>query len=133
MRFGVVAGALVAAVLLTLLHLLLGFFGAFLIHVNDSTGWLYMKAFPLAQLLTLFILINFNLCLFNMIPLGPLDGSYVLKDLLTRDWSRNYEDWNRSYGSQVLFGLVLVSIAIPGFSIFSWIPVISRWLLRLLL
>ncbi len=132
-NFQVRQGDAIVAAAGPLMNLLLGFLGALMIHVNDSTGWLYMKAFPLAQLLTLFILINFNLCLFNMIPLGPLDGSYVLKDLLNRGWSRKYEDWNRSYGSQVLFGLVLVSIAVPSFSIFSWIPGIGRWLLRLLL
>ncbi len=82
------------------------------------------------RFLTLFILINFNLCLFNLIPLGPLDGSYVLSGFLRRELKWKYEEWNARFGYQALLGLVLVSVVIPGFSFFSWISQISRGMLR---
>ena len=78
----------------------------------------------------LFILINFNLCLFNLIPLGPLDGSYVLSGFLRREMKWKYEEWNARLGYQALLGLVLLSVVIPGFSFFSWISQISRGMLR---
>ncbi|HAF88683.1 MAG TPA: site-2 protease family protein, partial [Deltaproteobacteria bacterium] len=37
---------------------------------------------PMLELLYLFIFINFNLFLFNLIPLGPLDGNSVLPHFL---------------------------------------------------
>ena len=113
-----------------LMNLLLGFVAGGLIHLFHFTGWLYWEGFPLVKFLTLFILINFNLCLFNLIPLGPLDGSYILSGFLNRELKWKYEEWNARFGYQALLGLVLVSVVIPGFSFFSWISQISRGMLR---
>ncbi len=63
---------------------------------------------------TLFILgvyINLSLALFNMIPIGPLDGHWVIQAILPRDLSMQYERLNRAYGSMVFIGLVLMA---PG-------------------
>ena len=113
-----------------LMNLILGIVGGGLIHLFHFTGWLYWEGFPLVKFLTLFILINFNLCLFNLIPLGPLDGSYVLSGFLRHELKWKYEEWNARFGYQALLGLVLVSVVIPGFSFFSWISQISRGMLR---
>ena len=113
-----------------LMNLILGIVGGGLIHLFHFTGWLYYEGFPLVKFLTLFILINFNLCLFNLIPLGPLDGSYVLSGFLRRELKWKYEEWNARFGYQALLGLVLLSVVIPGFSFFSWISQISRGMLR---
>ena len=115
------------------MNLMLGLGGGALIHLFHSNGWLYWEGFPVMSFLTFFILINFNLCLFNLIPLGPLDGSYVLSGFLKRELKWKYEDWNARFGNQALLGLVLVSVAVPGFSFFSWISGISRGMLRLLI
>ena len=116
-----------------LMNLLLGLGGGALIHIFHFNGWLYWEGFPLMKLLTFFILINFNLCLFNLIPLGPLDGSYVLSGFLNRELKWKYEEWNARFGYHALLGLVLVSVAVPGFSFFGWISQISRGMLRLLI
>ena len=113
-----------------LMNLILGIVGVGLIHFFHFTGWLYWEGFPLVKFLTLFILINFNLCLFNLIPLGPLDGSYVLSGFLRREMKWKYEEWNARFGYQALLGLVLLSVVIPGFSFFNWISQISRGMLR---
>ena len=115
------------------MNLMLGLGGGALIHLFHFNGWLYWEGFPVMRFLTFFILINFNLCLFNLIPLGPLDGSYVLSGFLKRELKWKYEDWNTRFGNQALLGLVLVSVAIPGFSFFSWISTISRGILRWLI
>ena len=51
-----------------LMNLILGIVGGGLIHLFHFTGWLYWEGFPLVKFLTLFILINFNLCLFMCRP-----------------------------------------------------------------
>jgi len=78
------------------------------------------------EILYLFILINFNLCLFNLIPLGPLDGNSVFPHFLPSDLRGRFQNWNYRYGSQALIGLVLLSMFLPGFSAFSWISSISK-------
>ncbi len=108
------------------MNLLLGIAGGILWQVFAGAGVFEVMGMPLDELLFWFMFINFNLCLFNLIPLGPLDGSYVLPQLLPRDLRRRYESWNLSFGSQALMGLVVVSMLLPGFSAFSWISAMSR-------
>ncbi len=108
------------------MNLLLGIAGGVLWQVFAGAGVFMVLGVPLDELLFWFMFINFNLCLFNLIPLGPLDGSYVLPQLLPRDLRRRYESWNLSFGSQALLGLVVVSMLLPGFSAFSWISSLSR-------
>ena len=62
--------------------------------------------------------INIILMLFNLIPIGPLDGHYILPYFLTRDHAYKYVRWNAQYGSMVLFGLIGLSfLGVPIFSI----------------
>ncbi len=54
-----------------------------------------------------FIIINLSLMLFNLIPLGPLDGAKILRGIAPRDWDR----WlipMEQYGSFILLGLLLL-------------------------
>ncbi len=61
--------------------------------------------------------INLLLMLFNLIPLGPLDGHYILGYLLPRQLSETYLDYNRRYGHFLFLGLILLSlVGIPIFS-----------------
>ena len=85
------------------------------------------------ELLYLFIFINFNLCLFNLIPLGPLDGNSVFPHFLPVNLKRRFQYWNYRYGSQALIGLVVLSMFLPGFSAFSWIASISKSMINGLL
>ncbi len=64
-------------------------------------------------------LINLLLMLFNLIPLGPLDGHYILAYLLPQNVAIPYLDLNRRYGHFLFLGLILLSIA--GLPIFSWL------------
>ncbi|MBF0276981.1 MAG: site-2 protease family protein [SAR324 cluster bacterium] len=112
------------------MNLLLTFLGAVLFNILASSGALNDS---IAQFLFLFMLINMSLCLFNLIPLGPLDGSYVLPYLLPADSRRKYQMWNRQYGTHAIMGLLLLSIFLPSWSPFSWISRISREVIRILI
>ena len=61
------------------------------------------------QLLVLMGFINFILLLFNLIPLGPLDGHHILEYALPRELAARYRRFNQRYGYALLFGLVLLS------------------------
>ncbi len=65
-----------------------------------------------------FIGTNLALMLFNLIPLGPLDGAKILRGIAPREWDSTLIQLER-YGTFILLGLVLL-----GGSIFSFI--ISR-------
>ena len=104
-----------------LLGLVASFLHSFLVHNN----LILQAVVPEVDPLKLFIFINFNLCLFNLIPLGPLDGNSVFPHFLPSDLRRRFQNWNYRYGSQTLIGLVILSLLLPGFSAFSWISSIS--------
>ena len=108
-----------------LMNLLLGLIGAFLYWILAHNSITILAGVPLLFLLKLFIIINFNLFLFNLIPLGPLDGNSVFPHFLPPNLRIRYQHWNFRYGSYVLIGLVLLSILLPNFSAFSWITSIS--------
>ena len=108
-----------------LMNLLLGLIGAFLYGILAQNSITILAGVPLLFLLKLFIIINFNLFLFNLIPLGPLDGNSVFPHFLPPNLKIRYQHWNFRYGSYALIGLVLLSILLPNFSAFSWITSIS--------
>lgn len=60
-------------------------------------------------LLGLMALINFCLCIFNLIPLGPLDGHHILEYKLPYDKAIRYRAFNQRYGFMILLGVILVS------------------------
>ncbi len=63
--------------------------------------------------------INVLLMAFNLIPLGPLDGSSVMAWALPDGASRRYQALNHQYGSMVFLGLIVLSVA--GLPVFSWL------------
>lgn len=67
--------------------------------------------------------INLLLMLFNLIPLGPLDGHYILGYFLPHNIAMKYHEFNGKYGHFVFLGLILLSVA--GIPIFSRLMDIS--------
>ena len=74
--------------------------------------------------------INIILMVFNLIPLGALDGHYILPYFLSRNVARAYRAFNEQYGNMALMLLVMLSFV--GLPIFSVIFGIGRALLPLL-
>lgn len=52
--------------------------------------------------------VNIGLCLFNLIPLGPLDGHWLLAALLPERLGLRFGIWSRTYGTLILFSIILV-------------------------
>jgi Zn-dependent protease len=62
---------------------------------------------PLMALLTIGVQMNVTLALFNMIPLPPLDGSWILSWSLPRQIADHYDRVAEPYGQWILLGLVM--------------------------
>lgn len=77
--------------------------------------------------LSLLARINLLLMLFNLIPLGPLDGHYILSWWLPARLGALYDRLNLRYGSWLFLGLVVLSIA--GIPVFRFLMSISAALL----
>jgi Zn-dependent protease len=80
-----------------------------------------------------FVMINVGLCLFNLIPLPPLDGFSVLSGIVDARTAQKLEPL-RMYGAYILLGLFMLSYMVPRFNILGivlgkGITVISRLLL----
>jgi Zn-dependent protease len=91
---------------------------------------LIIRFLPLSEVLTLFFyllaFINISLCVFNLIPVPPLDGSHILLNLLPEKSRIQWEETFDRYGFVLIIVLVFFPIA-HGQSLVSLIisPVIS--------
>jgi Zn-dependent protease len=93
-----------------------------------KAGWPLFYS-PAAQVFFYYLpLINMLLMLFNLIPIGPLDGSYILPYLLPRETALKYNQLNRRYGSYVL--LALIALHFLGVPIFETIWKIGETMLN---
>lgn len=75
--------------------------------------------------------INLLLMIFNLIPIGPLDGHYILPYFLPRRLAQIYNYYNDRYGHWLL--LAIVALAILGVPIFRYVWDFGQLLLRWLI
>lgn len=79
---------------------------------------------------TYLALINLLLMLFNLLPIGPLDGHYILPYFLPRNVALRYLQLNQQYGVYALLGLIGLSVI--GIPIFQYVWNIGQFLLPLI-
>lgn len=60
-----------------------------------------------AEILGFAFTINVVLMVFNLIPIGPLDGAHILKGLLPLRAAYEYEQFNRSWGMLLMIVLLI--------------------------
>jgi Zn-dependent protease len=65
-------------------------------------------------LLLIGVLVNLSLMVFNLLPLGPLDGHWLLGTFLPEDMRYRWYLWNRQMGSLILLVVVLGSQFMRG-------------------
>jgi Zn-dependent protease len=81
--------------------------GNFIVHTLPSgTGDSLLV--PIAHLLFWLMIINIWLAVFNLIPVPPLDGSHVIRHLMS-------DSVRRAYDSIGIFGLLALVYLAPGF------------------
>lgn len=81
----------------------------------------------ISDILLASIQLNLALAIFNLIPIGPLDGSHLLSRLLPLSSSIRFNLWNAQYGGLVLMGVVLAEMLlhIPILKFIIGVPVIA--------
>ncbi len=83
---------------------------------------------------TFFILlasINMILMLFNLIPIGPLDGHYLLPYFLPHKLASKYIVYNQKYGHWALLSVVV--LAIMGVPVFNFVWEFGQTILQLII
>lgn len=86
------------------------------------------QIYPAAEpIVFLVLVVNVMLCIFNLIPIPPLDGSKVLEALLPRSWQWGYSHWRRNLERNPLLGMgiVLIFILVLGSTFSSFIYYIA--------
>jgi len=70
----------------------------------------------IVEILWLTMSINLVLCVFNLVPLYPLDGHHILGELLPPSKHMIYMQWQMQFGRLILMGLIFVPMLLnrPG-------------------
>ncbi len=75
-----------------------------------KAGWSLFLQPGAFQFFNILITINLILMLFNLIPLGILDGHHILPYFLPKTLAQKYRTLNAQYGMYVLLGLLMLSV-----------------------
>ena len=99
------------------MNFLVGFVAINLYFFGVGMGWDIFQG-PGPQYFFIYLaVINMVLMLFNLLPIGALDGHYILPYFLPKRLAYQYRQWNDRYGNYLLLGLILLSlIGVPIFS-----------------
>jgi Zn-dependent protease len=82
-----------------------------------QAGWEGFLTSEVDRFFSILVGINLLLMVFNLIPLGPLDGHYILPYFLPRPLALRYTVLNDRYGGWFFMGLILLSIlGVPIFN-----------------
>ncbi|MCK4709835.1 MAG: site-2 protease family protein [Gammaproteobacteria bacterium] len=110
-------GILFVAAAGPLMNLVLAFITINLYGLGLTLGWSLFEG-PAANNFFIFLAsINMLLMVFNLIPIGPLDGHYILPYFLPKKLAYLYLYYNDRYGSWFL--LSIVAMALMGVPIFQ--------------
>lgn len=100
-------------------NLILALLAAALLIAGFRLGFLVPTAESLPTLIVLKVItINVVLFVFNLLPIGPLDGMWILGTFLPEPARYKWTRWNLTTGQFVLLGFFMLSlIGVPIFSL----------------
>ena len=126
-RFGKQGSMAIVAIAGPISNIVLGAIAALVLQVARISGQ-SLGAFD--QILWIFMIVNFSLAAFNMIPIPPLDGSRILTALLPPSWRPVLAPIER-YGIMVLFLILILGRGIGGSIIGAITDPVRNLLLRI--
>jgi Zn-dependent protease len=95
-----------------------------------NAGWSLFAGDGPRTFFTFLTLINLLLMVFNLLPLGPLDGHYIMPYFLPARAAQKYLYYNARYGSRLFLGLLLLSLL--GVPIFRYVRQVGEAILPLI-
>ncbi len=126
-RFGKQGSMAIVAIAGPISNIVLGAIAALILQAARVSGQ-SLGAFD--EILWIFLLVNFSLAAFNMIPIPPLDGSRILTALLPPFWRPVMAPIER-YGIMVLFLVLILGRGIGGSIIGAITDPVRNLLLRI--
>ena len=94
-----------------------------------------IDAAPVGHALIILVTVNVCLCVFNLVPLFPLDGHHVAREVLPAEHQSSFMHWQIRYGSIILmvliFGPRLLRMFLPDAPIPDPLGWVFRHALRL--
>jgi Zn-dependent protease len=86
------------------------------LRIMDATGAIPqgLDGNTLFEFMKLFMVVNLSLMLFNLIPIGPLDGAKVLAAFLPAHKAREFMDFQMRYGTIMLLLLIMFGRNLMG-------------------
>lgn len=118
-NFSSIWGQMMVAAAGPLANLLIAVVAWNLFRYGAQAGWPGFLTPATDTFFSILVGINLLLMVFNLIPLGPLDGHYILPYFLPRRLAQRYTVLNEQYGGWFFMGLILLSIL--GLPIFSFV------------
>lgn len=110
-------GVLFVAAAGPFMNLMVAFFAINLYGLGLMLGWDLFQGQAAKNFFIFLANINMLLMVFNLIPIGPLDGHYILPYFLPNKLARAYIYYNHRYGNWAL--LSIVAMALMGVPIFK--------------
>lgn len=95
------------------MNMLLAIFFAILLNLHADFWFGISNAAVLRGVFQASLFLNLALCFFNLIPIGPLDGSHILTRLLPLRHSFQFSQWNMQYGGMFLLAMILIDQLTP--------------------
>jgi Zn-dependent protease len=109
------------------MNLLLAFVVINLYGIGLKLGIGFFETWAAGFFFTNLALINMLLMLFNLLPVGPLDGSYIFPYALPPHLAQKYRFYNQRFGAYAL--LVLIALHFLGVPVFETIWKIGNFVL----
>jgi Zn-dependent protease len=128
-KFNTRWGTLMVAAAGPAMNLLLAIVAINLYAIGLKMGFALFQSQAAYFFFTYLALINMLLMLFNLLPIGPLDGSYILPYALPRETARQFIQLNQRYGAYAL--LALIALNFLGIPVFASIWEIGDFMLNM--
>ena len=98
--------------------------------IGLNAGWSLFAGDGPRSFFTFLTLINLLLMVFNLLPLGSLDGHYIMPYFLSARAAQKYLYYNARYGNYLFLGLLVLSLL--GVPIFSYLRQVGEAILPLI-
>jgi len=129
-NFSSVWGRAGVAIAGPLANLIIAFIALNLFLYGSQAGWGFFSTDTGVQFFRILIMVNLFLMLFNMIPLGVLDGHHILPYFLPKKLAHQYRSLNAQYGMYVLIGILLLTVL--NIPVLTPLYIAADWFIRVL-